>query len=42
MRNPTTADFGTVTQKFLFRLNWPFFKPAAVLNPEPLNPEPFI
>ena len=31
MRNPTTANFGTVTQKFLFRLNWPFFWPAAPL-----------
>jgi hypothetical protein len=34
MRNPTTADFGTVPQKFLFRLNWPFFWPAAGLKPE--------
>jgi len=25
MRNPTTVDFGTEPQKFLFRLNWPFF-----------------
>ena len=31
MRNPTTADFGTSPQKFLFRLNWPFFRPAAPL-----------
>jgi hypothetical protein len=31
MRNPTTADFGTVPQKFLFRLNWPLFRPAAAL-----------
>ena len=25
MRNPTTANFGTVPQKFLFRSNWPLF-----------------
>jgi len=31
MRNPTTADFGTESQKFLFRLNWPLFRPAALL-----------
>jgi hypothetical protein len=24
---------------FCIRLIWPLFKPAAVLNPEPLNPE---
>ena len=40
LRNPTTADFGTDPQKFLFRLIWPFFWPAAALNPEPLNSEP--
>ena len=30
------------TQKhsFFFRLDWPLFMPAAVLNPEPLSPEP--
>ena len=33
MRNPTMAKFGTEPQKFLFRLNWPFFWPAANLNP---------
>ena len=33
MRNPTTADFGTEPQKFLFRLIWPFFWPAATLVP---------
>ena len=31
MRNPTTADFGTEPLKFLFRLNWPLFRPAALL-----------
>ena len=25
MRNPTTADFGTESQKFLIRLDWPLF-----------------
>ena len=40
LRNPTTADFRTEPQKFLFRLNWLLFKSAAALNPEPLNPEP--
>jgi hypothetical protein len=34
MRNPTTTDFGTVPQKFLFRFNWPLFRPAAGLTPE--------
>ena len=29
MRNPTTADFQTESQKFLFRSDWPFFWPAA-------------
>jgi hypothetical protein len=32
MRNPTTADFGTVLKKFLFRSNWPLFRPEAALN----------
>jgi hypothetical protein len=39
MRNSTTADFGTVPQKFLFRLNWPFFWPAAGMTPETLRPK---
>jgi hypothetical protein len=29
MRNPTTVDFGTESQKFLFRLNWLFFASGA-------------
>jgi len=32
MRNPTTADFGPVRQKFLFRFDRQFFWPAAGLN----------
>jgi hypothetical protein len=32
MRNPTTADFRTEPQKFLSRLIWPLFWPAAALN----------
>ncbi len=28
---PAQADFGTVPQKFLFRFNWPLFRPAAPL-----------
>ena len=31
MRNPTTADFGTEPLKFSFRLNWPLFRPTALL-----------
>jgi len=31
MRNPTTSDFGTEPQKFLFQLIWPLFWPAATL-----------
>jgi hypothetical protein len=37
MRNPTTADFGTELQKFLFRFDRPFFWPAAGLTPETRN-----
>ena len=37
MRNPTTADFGTEPQKFLFRVDQPTFWPAAGLNSEPIN-----
>jgi hypothetical protein len=29
------ADFGTEPQKFLFRLNWPFFLHSG--GPEPMN-----
>ena len=31
MRNPTTADFRTESPKFLIRLDWFFFGPAAPL-----------
>jgi hypothetical protein len=31
--------YETTLPKFLFRLDWPLFRPAAALNPEPPNPE---
>ncbi|MEX1349560.1 MAG: hypothetical protein AB1Z31_17725, partial [Desulfobacterales bacterium] len=39
MRNPTTLDFGTESQKFIFRLNWWFFWPAAALNTDTPGPD---